>query len=262
MITVSTLQNMKAEQNKIVMLTCYDASFTVVLEEAGVDVLLIGDSLGMTIQGHTSTIPVTLADMCYHTQSVARAAKKALILADLPFGSYEQNPQQAFASASHLLAAGAHMVKFEGGGHMVETTHFLQQRGIPVCAHLGLTPQSVNVFGGYKVQAKEENAARNLLRDAKAHEEAGASMVLMECVPAELADKVSKEVSCPTIGIGAGEHCDGQVLVLHDMLGITSGRVPRFVQNFMVGQSSVQAAIQAYVDAVKSGDFPKAEHSY
>ena len=262
MITVSTLQKMKAEQNKIAMLTCYDASFTVVLEEAGVDVILVGDSLGMTIQGHTSTIPVTLTDMCYHTQAVARVAKNALIMADLPFGSYEQNPQQAFDSARHLLAAGAHMVKFEGGAHMVETTRFLQQRGIPVCAHLGLTPQSVNVFGGYKVQAKEENAARNLLRDAKAHEDAGASMVLMECVPAEIAAKVTNELLCPTIGIGAGNHCDGQVLVLQDMLGITRGRLPRFVQNFMVGQASIQEAIHAYVQAVKSGAFPLTEHSY
>ena len=262
MITLSTLQSMKAQQSKIAMLTCYEASFATLLDQAGVDVLLVGDSLGMTVQGHASTLPVTLLDMCYHTAAVARGTKNALILVDLPFGSYQRNKEQAFTSASALMSAGAHMVKLEGGGHMVETTQFLQQRGIPVCTHLGLTPQSVNAFGGYKVQAKEDNAGKNLLRDAKAHEEAGAAMVLMECVPAELAGRVTMELDCPTIGIGAGTACDGQVLVLHDILGIYAGKTPRFVKNFMQGQDSIQAAVKAYVQAVKTGVFPDAEHSY
>ncbi len=262
MITLSTLQSMKAQQSKIAMLTCYEASFATLSEQAGVDVLLVGDSLGMTVQGHASTLPVTLSDMCYHTQAVARGTKNALILVDLPFGSYQKSKERAFDSASALMAAGAHMVKLEGGAHMVETTRFLQQRGIPVCAHLGLTPQSVHAFGGYKVQAKEDNAGKNLLRDAKAHEEAGAAVVLMECVPAELAGRVTMELSCPTIGIGAGTACDGQVLVLHDILGIYAGKTPRFVKNFMQGQDSIQAAVKAYVQAVKTGAFPDAEHSY
>ncbi|WP_434778009.1 3-methyl-2-oxobutanoate hydroxymethyltransferase [Neisseria sp. Ec49-e6-T10] len=262
MITLSTLQAMKEQQNKITMLTCYEYSFAQLMDEAGVDILLIGDSLGMTVQGHSTTLPVTLEQMCYHTQAVARGVKNALVLADLPFGSYQQSKEQAFVSASELMAAGAHMVKLEGGTHMVETTAFLQQRGIPVCAHLGLTPQSVNAFGGYKVQAKNDLEAKNLLKDAKAHEEAGAGMVLMECVPAELAARVTTELSCPTIGIGAGIDCDGQVLVVHDILGIYTGKTPKFVKNFMQGNSSIQEAICAYVKEVKERTFPTLAHSF
>lgn len=253
---------MKREQNKIVMLTCYEASFATLLDDAGVDILLIGDSLGMTVQGHSSTLPVTLAEMCYHTRAVARGARKALVLADLSFGSYQQSKEQAFASASQLMAAGAHMVKLEGGHYMVETTSFLQERGIPVCTHLGLTPQSVNAFGGYKVQGREELAADQLLTDAKAHEEAGAAMILMECVPAKLAAKVTAELHCPTIGIGAGVDCDGQVLVLHDLLGIYAGKSPKFSKNFMTGHDSIQEAIKSYVLAVKDRNFPELQHSF
>lgn len=261
MITLSTLQKMKKESQKIAMLTCYEASFANLLDQAGVDILLIGDSLGMTVQGHSSTLPVTLEQMCYHTEIVARGATNALILADLSFGSYQQSKEQAFISASKLMAAGAHMVKIEGGHYMVETTRFLQERGIPVCAHLGLTPQSVNAFGGYKVQGKGD-AAKQLLEDARAHEEAGAAMVLMECVPASLARDVTLALSCPTIGIGAGVDCDGQVLVLHDMLGIYAGKSPKFSKNFMTNQNSIQGAVEAYVREVKDKLFPALEHSF
>lgn len=262
MITLSTFHKMKEQQQKIAMLTCYEASFATLLENEGVDILLIGDSLGMTVQGHSSTLPVTLADMCYHTTCVARGSHNALVLADLSFGSYQQSKEQAFLAASQLMASGAHMVKLEGGSHMVETTHFLQQRGIPVCAHLGLTPQSVNALGGYKVQGKDQTAAKQLLADAKAHEEAGAAMVLMECVPALLAKEVTAALTCPTIGIGAGIYCDGQVLVLHDMLGIYAGKSPKFSKNFMLGQASIGQAVKAYVKAVKNGEFPTIEHSF
>lgn len=262
MVTLSTLQKMKEQQQKIAMLTCYEASLATLLENEGVDILLIGDSLGMTVQGYSSTLPVTLADMCYHTTCVARGSHNALILADLPFGSYQQSKEQAFSAASRLMASGAHMVKLEGGHYMVETTQFLQQRGIPVCAHLGLTPQSVNAFGGYKIQGKNEVAAKQLLADAKAHEEAGAALVLMECVPSSLAKEVTEALTCPTIGIGAGIYCDGQVLVLHDMLGIYAGKSPKFSKNFMLGQSSIGQAIKAYVMAVKNNEFPTLEHSY
>lgn len=262
MITLSTLQKMKKEQQKITMLTCYEASFATLMDEVGVDILLIGDSLGMTVQGHSSTLPVTLEQMCYHTEIVARGSNNALVLADLSFGSYQQSPQQAFESASKLMAAGAHMVKLEGGSYMVETTRFLQERGIPVCTHLGLTPQSVNAFGGYKVQGKSDTAAKQLLDDALAHQQAGAAMILMECVPAALAKEVTAALDCPTIGIGAGVDCDGQVLVMHDMLGIYAGKSPKFSKNFMAGQTSIQDAIAAYVKEVREGTFPAIEHSF
>lgn len=261
MITVNTLQKMKAEGEKIAMLTAYDASFAALMEAAGVDVLLVGDSLGMTVQGRTSTLPVSLADMCYHTAAVARGTKNAMIVADLPFGAYQQSKEQAFAASAELMAAGAHMVKLEGGVWMAETTEFLQMRGIPVCAHIGLTPQSVFAFGGYKVQGRGDKA-QALLNDARAHDEAGAALVLMECVPAALAKQVSESVRCPTIGIGAGVDCDGQVLVMHDMLGVFPGKTAKFVKNFMQGQESIQAAVQAYVHEVKAKTFPSAEHTF
>ena len=261
MITVNTLKKMKADGEKIAMLTAYEASFAALMDDAGVDTLLVGDSLGMTVQGQSSTLPVTLADMCYHTAAVARGAKNALILADLPFGAYQQSKEQAFAAAAELMAAGAHMVKLEGGVWMAETTEFLQLRGIPVCAHIGLTPQSVHAFGGYKVQGKADGGAA-LMADAKAHDAAGAAMILMECVPAALGKAVTEAVSCPTIGIGAGVDCDGQVLVMHDMLGVFPGHTARFVKNFMAGQGSIQAAVKAYVAAVKNKTFPAAEHSF
>ncbi len=262
MITVNTLQKMKAQGEKIAMLTCYEASFAALMNGAGVDVLLVGDSLGMVVQGHDSTLPVSLQQMCYHTSAVARGNKEALILADLPFGAYQQSKEQAFAASAELMAAGAHMVKLEGGVWMAETTEFLQMRGIPVCAHIGLTPQSVNAFGGYRVQGKGDAAAQALLNDAKAHDQAGAALILMECVPAALGKQVTESVNSPTIGIGAGADCDGQVLVMHDMLGIFPGKTARFVKNFMDGQTSVQGAVKAYVDAVKSKAFPAAEHTF
>ena len=262
MITVSTLNKMKQAGEKIAMLTCYEASFASLMSDAGVDMLLVGDSLGMTVQGHDSTLPVTLADMVYHTRAVVRGNKNAMIVTDLSFGSFQQNKEQAFAAAVELMQAGAHMVKLEGGVWMAETTEFLQMRGIPVCAHIGLTPQSVNAFGGYKVQGKGDAAAQALLADAKAHAKAGAALVLMECVPAALAAEVTRSVACPTIGIGAGVDCDGQVLVMHDMLGVFPGKTARFVRNFMQGQDSIQAAVSAYVEAVKKSEFPAAEHQF
>ena len=262
MITVSTLNKMKLTGEKIAMLTCYEASFASLMSDAGVDMLLVGDSLGMTVQGHDSTLPVTLADMVYHTRAVARGNKNAMIVTDLSFGSFQQNKEQAFAAAVELMQAGAHMVKLEGGVWMAETTEFLQMRGIPVCAHIGLTPQSVNAFGGYKVQGKGDVAAQVLLADAQAHADAGAALVLMECVPAALAAEVTRSIACPTIGIGAGVDCDGQVLVMHDILGVFPGKTARFVRNFMQGQDSIQAAVSAYVNAVKKSEFPAAEHQF
>ncbi|MDK4586227.1 3-methyl-2-oxobutanoate hydroxymethyltransferase [Kingella kingae] len=261
MTTINTLFKMKADGEKIAMLTCYEASFAALMNRAGVDVLLIGDSLGMTVQGQSSTLPVSLADMVYHTKNVARGNQNALILADLPFGAYQQSKEQAFAASAELMAAGAHMVKLEGGAIMAETTQFLQQRGIPVCAHIGLTPQYVNVFGGYKVQGKGDAAAA-VLYDAKAHEAAGAAMLLMECVPSELGKQITQSVACPTIGIGAGVDTDGQVLVMHDMLGVFHGKTAKFVKNFMDGQPSIQAAVEAYVREVKNKTFPAVEHTF
>ena len=262
MITVNTLHKMKAAGDKIAMLTCYEASFATLMDNAGVDMLLVGDSLGMTVQGQNSTLPVSLQDMCYHTAAVARGTKNAMIVADLPFGAYQKSKEQAFDAAAELMAAGAHMVKLEGGVWMAETTEFLQLRGIPVCAHIGLTPQSVHAFGGYRVQGKGEVAATALINDAKAHDQAGAVLVLMECVPADMGKLVTETIQCPTIGIGAGVDCDGQVLVMHDMLGVFPGKTAKFVKNFMEGQESIQAAVAAYVAAVKDKSFPAVEHTF
>ncbi len=261
MNTIHTLKNMKAAGEKIAMLTCYEASFARLMSEQGVDILLVGDSLGMTVQGQSSTLPVSLDDICYHTVAVARGNEQALIMADLPFGSYQQSKEQAFAAAAQLMAAGAHMVKLEGGAWIAETTAFLQQRGIPVCAHIGLTPQSVNTLGGYKVQGRGAAAAQ-LMDDAQAHANAGADVVLMECVPAQLAAQVTAALSCPTIGIGAGVDCDGQVLVMHDMLGIYHGKTAKFVKNFMQEQNSIQEAIASYVAEVKAKTFPAEIHCF
>jgi 3-methyl-2-oxobutanoate hydroxymethyltransferase len=249
---------------KLVALTCYDASFAQVLVAAGVDILLVGDSLGMTVQGHATTLPVSLEQLAYHTEAVARgmasAGSTAFLLADLPFGSYQASPAQACSSAARLLAAGANMVKLEGGAVMVETVRFLSQRGIPVCAHLGLLPQSVNQTG-YRAQARDDDSARRLLEDALALEAAGAQLIVLESIPADLAATVSKRLAIPTIGIGAGAGCDGQVLVLNDLLGLTA-RPPRFARNFMAGAASIQAAVANYVAAVRDGSFPGPEHSF
>ncbi|WP_297572141.1 3-methyl-2-oxobutanoate hydroxymethyltransferase [uncultured Deefgea sp.] len=260
--TLTTLQKMKQDGQKIAMLTCYDASFATLLDAAGVDIFLVGDSLGNVIQGHRSTLPVTMDDMHYHTQAVARGTQTGLVLADLPFGSYQISHAQAYENAARLMAAGAEMVKIEGGAIMVDTVQFLVQRGIPVCAHIGLQPQSVHVYGGYKVQGKTESEAEVLVRDALALQAAGASMVLMEMVPASVAKTITESLSVPTIGIGAGIDVDGQVLVLYDMLGVYPGKKARFVKNFMTGSHSIQGAVEAYVKAVKGLTFPAEEHSF
>ncbi len=261
-ITLNTLQKMAQEGNRIAMLTCYDASFAAVLEAAGVDCLLVGDSLGNVLQGHETTLPVTLRDMVYHTQCVARGAKRAFIIADMPFGTFQQSPQETFRNAAELMAAGAHMVKIEGGAPMVETIEFLTDRGVPVCGHLGLTPQSVHQFGGYKVQGRGESEAQRLLREAKQIERAGAGMMVLEAVPAALAHDITAAVSSPTIGIGAGVDCHGQVLVLHDMLDVYPGRKAKFVKNYMRATGSIQGAVELYVKEVKAGTFPGPEHSF
>ncbi len=260
-ITLSTLKAMRQRGEKIAVLTGYDAGFARVMDEAGVDVILVGDSLGMVVQGQPSTLPVKLSEMSYHTRCVARGVKRAFIVADLPFATYQQSPGQAFASAAKLMAAGAHMVKLEGGAVMIETVAFLVSRGIPVCAHLGLLPQSVNQLGGYKVQGRDEPAAAQLLADARAMEKAGAGLLVLEAIPARLAAEVTQALSIPTIGIGAGADCDGQVLVLYDVLGLYP-HPPRFSKNFMLGADSIAGALTAYVQAVKAGSFPGAEHGF
>lgn len=254
--TLTKLQTMRSKDEKIAVLTCYDASFAALLEAQGVDVLLVGDSLGMVLQGHETTLPVTLDDMAYHTACVARGSKQAFIVADMPFGTFQVSPQEAFAHTAKLMVAGAQMVKLEGGAAMMETVRFLTERGIPVCGHIGLTPQSVNQLGGYRVQGKESAAAQKLLEDAAALEQAGAGMIVLEAMPALLAAEITAALSIPTIGIGAGASCSGQVLVLHDMLGLNLGKMPRFVRNFMTGAPGVKEAMQAYVAAVKDGTFP------
>lgn len=253
--TVTTLRKMKQEQEKIVMLTAYDASFGRVLDEQGVDVILIGDSLGMVIQGHPTTIPVTVEDMIYHTRTVAAVAQTALVLADLPFMSYT-SPEMALRNSARLMQEShAHMVKLEGGAPQVATVKQLTHHGVPVCAHLGLQPQSVHKLGGYRVQGREATVAQQMQADALALQEAGADMILLECVPETLAAAITQAVEVPVIGIGAGRACDGQVLVLHDMLGITP-RAPRFSQSFMQEGRTIPQAIRAYVEAVKGGSFP------
>lgn len=260
-VTVPKLQAMREAGEKIAMLTSYDASFAALLDRANVDVQLIGDSLGNVLQGQATTLPVTLDDIAYHTACVARAQPRGLVVADLPFGTYG-TPADAFASAVKLMRAGAQMVKLEGGEWLAETVRFLVERAVPVCAHVGLTPQSVHAFGGFKVQGKTEAGAAQLLRDARAVEEAGAQLIVLEAVPTLVAAEVTRELSIPTIGIGAGAECSGQVLVLHDMLGVFPGKRPRFVKDFMQGQPSIFAAVEAYVRAVKDGSFPGPEHSF
>jgi len=260
-LNLTALNKMAQEKTPISMLTCYDASFAAVLDAAGVDTLLVGDSLGNVIQGHDSTLPVTLADMVYHTRTVARGAKRAMVIADLPFGTYQLGPAQAFESAARLMAAGAQMVKLEGGTMMAETIAFLTSRGIPVCGHIGLIPQSVNQLGGFRVQGRDDAGARQLLEDARAVTAAGASLIVLELIPAKLAAEVTA-IAAPTIGIGAGVDCAGQVLVLYDMLDVFPGKKAKFVRNFMAGTGSIQGAVEAYVKAVKERTFPTAEHSY
>ena len=261
-LTQLDLAKLKQAGEKITMLTCYDASFAALCDAAGVETLLIGDSLGMVLQGHDSTLPVTLQDIAYHTACVTRGCRRPLIISDMPFGTSQESPQLTFRNAVTLMAAGAQMVKLEGGEEMAETTHFLTSRGIPVCAHVGLTPQSVHQLGGYRVQGKGESGAAKLRGDALAQQQAGASLIVLEAIPQALAIEATALLSIPTIGIGASKECSGQVLVLHDMLDIAPGRKARFVKNFMAGQPSVASAITAYVQAVKDGSFPAQEHCY
>jgi 3-methyl-2-oxobutanoate hydroxymethyltransferase len=261
-VTIPQLQERARAGEKLVMLTCYDASFAKISEAAGVDILLVGDSLGMVIQGHDSTLPVTMDDTEYHVRCVARGSQKALVIGDLPFGSFQATPDEAFRNSARLMAAGAQMVKLEGGSAMVETTRFVVERGIPVCAHIGLTPQSVHALGGYRVQGRQDVAADRLVAEAQAHQDAGAAIVLMEAMPAAVAKRVTEALRVPTIGIGAGIDVSGQVLVNYDMLDIYPGRKARFVKNFLEGRSSAQAAIEAYVRAVKDKSFPGPEHSF
>ena len=261
-ITTSTLMQQKSSGEKIVVSTCYDASFATILEEQGVEVLLVGDSLGMVFQGMESTLPVSLDAMVYHTQCVSRGRKSALLVTDMPFMSYS-SPALALETAARILKeGGAHMVKLEGGSTQLETVSRLTDYGIPVCAHLGLLPQSVHKLGGYKVQGRDAGSAAAIREDALALQEAGAQMLVLECVPATLAAEVTAELKIPVIGIGAGPDCDGQVQVVYDMLGITRGQVPSFAQNFLLGAASIEEAVALYVKAVKSGTFPAESQSF
>jgi 3-methyl-2-oxobutanoate hydroxymethyltransferase len=261
-ITITKLLAMYAEGEKIVMLTAYDSTMSALLNRCGVETILIGDSLGNVIQGHSSTTPVTVEQMAYHTECVARTNTQAFVIADLPFASYG-DPAQALDSSAQLMRAGADMVKLEGGDDwQVDIIHHLVERSVPVCAHLGLLPQSVHVLGGYKVQGKSKDAASLMLEQALACQAAGAQMVVLEAIPSSLGEKITAELHIPTIGIGAGPDCSGQVLVLQDMLGISPGKPPKFVKNFMDGHQSVEAAIKTYVRDVKSGKFPGPEHGF
>ncbi len=259
-ITVNTLANMKRNHEKFAVLTAYDASFAAMMEAAGVDVILVGDSLGMVIQGQQTTVPVTIDDMIYHTRMVARGCQIPLLIADMPFASYATPDQAAHNAARLMQEGGAHMVKLEGGSHLAETVRRLSHTGIPVCIHLGLLPQSVHKLGGYKVQGRDEAAAESIIDAALILQKAGADLALVECIPAVLAKRLTEILDIPLIGIGAGIDCDAQVLVSYDILGITAGHRPRFSKNFLTGQESLQAAIAAYVKAVKSGEFPGPEH--
>lgn len=260
-ITISKLLSMRVEGEKISMLTAYDSTMSALLNRCGVDTILIGDSLGNVIQGHSSTTPVTVEQVAYHTECVARANTHAFVIADLPFASYG-DPVQALDSAAELMRAGADMVKLEGGDWQIDIIQHLVERSVPVCAHLGLLPQSVHILGGYKVQGKSKDAASLMLEQAIACEQAGAQMIVLEAIPSSLGKLITESLSIPTIGIGAGADCSGQVLVLQDMLGISPGKPPKFVKNFLDGHTSIEAAVKAYVREVKSGKFPGPEHGF
>ena len=262
-MTLHRLRAMHLAGDKLVMLTCYDASFARLLDSAGVDILLVGDSLGMVMQGHDTTLPVSLDEMAYHTRCVARGNRNAWLASDLPFASYQESPDQAMRSSALLMQAGAQMVKLEGGGWTTETVRFLSERGVPVCAHLGLTPQSVGALGGYRVQGRDDRSAAVMRGHAADLVDAGAAMLLLELTPSVLAAEIQRASSVPVIGIGAGPDLAGQVLVLQDMLGITRGKLPRFVRDFMAETGSVEAALKRYVAEVRAGTFPDAAlHGY
>ena len=260
-VNVNTLKKMKQEGDKITWLTAYDYSFASLIDKAGVDAILVGDSLGMVIQGHSTPVKVTIEDSCYHTACVARGVENAMIVGDMPFGSYQLSKEQAYENAVHLMQAGAHVIKLEGGELQVETIQFLTERGIAVCAHIGLTPQSVHQLGGFKVQGRGDAAPR-LINDALGVQNAGACAVVLEAVPQSLAATITEQLSIPTIGIGAGASCDGQVLVLQDMIGVYPKRSPKFCKNFMQGAGSVAGAVERYVEEVKNGTFPAEEHCF
>jgi 3-methyl-2-oxobutanoate hydroxymethyltransferase len=259
-VTISTLDKKKAAGEKFVCITAYDATFARIISEAGAEAMLVGDSLGMVLQGHDSTIPVTMDHMAYHTECVCRAAPDSLVMADMPFMSYT-TPEQAMKNATRLMQAGAQMVKMEGGTWLSDTISMLVERGIPVCAHLGLTPQSVHTFGGFKVQGRTPKEAKSILADSVEIKDAGASLLVLECVPSHLGTDLSRKLDIPVIGIGAGAGTDAQVLVMHDLLGL-SGHTARFVHNFMAGQTTIQGGLKAFVDAVKAGKYPQEEHTY
>ncbi len=262
-VTVPVLRDMKVQGQRIVMLTAYDASFAWQLDAAGVEVALVGDSLGMVVQGYRSTLPVTLDQMVYHTAAVARGLSTTLLIADLPFMSERDVPHALDAAARLVGEGGAAMVKMEGAAtHILDAIAAITARAIPVCAHLGLTPQSVHKFGGFRVQGREQTAAERIVGEARAVQEAGADLLVIEGVPTTLGQQITAAVDIPVIGIGAGPHCDGQVLVMHDMLGVTPGKRPKFSKDFLAGHDSVAAAIAAYAEAVRSGAFPASEHCF
>lgn len=260
-VTTAQLQKLKQEHKKFATITAYDATFAHIFDEAGISAILIGDSLGMTVKGEDSTLGVTVDDVAYHTKCVRKGVTNALVIADMPFMSYF-DPKSACQTAQTLMAAGANIVKLEGGAHLSETIRTLVQNGAPVCAHLGLTPQSVNVFGGYKIQGRGEHKAELLRKDALAVQEAGASMLVLECVPRDLATAITSELSIPVIGIGAGNGTDGQILVMHDALGFTCGHTPKFARNFLKETGDVSAAIKKYIAEVEAGIYPDNTHSF
>lgn len=260
-VTVSTLLNKKINGEKFATITAYDASFAKIFEDAGIDMILVGDSMGMVLQGHDDTVPVTVEQVAYHTRCVRAGASKPLLVADMPFMSYATR-EQAFATATTLMQAGASMVKLEGGEWLTETISGLVERGVPVCGHLGLTPQSVNVFGGFKIQGRSEDAAQKLVDDAIALQNAGVQLLVLECIPTPLAEKVTQALSIPVIGIGAGPVTDGQILVMHDVLGISAGFIPKFSKNYIEGAGDIRQAVENYVAEVQSGAFPTEAHSF
>ncbi|SHF54337.1 3-methyl-2-oxobutanoate hydroxymethyltransferase [Vibrio gazogenes DSM 21264] len=259
-ITINNLMRWKQEGRKFASVTAYDASFAQLFESQDMPVLLVGDSLGMVLQGRTDTLPVTIEDMAYHTRCVKAGSPNSLLMADMPFMSYA-TPVQACENAAKLMQAGANMVKIEGGHWLVETVKMLTERAVPVCAHLGLTPQSVNIFGGYKIQGREQQQAEQMLHDALALQEAGAQIVLLECVPSKLAAQITQALEVPVIGIGAGADTDGQVLVMHDMLGISANYMPKFSKNFLAETGDIRQAVAKYMEDVEHGIFPDEEHT-
>jgi 3-methyl-2-oxobutanoate hydroxymethyltransferase len=261
-VTLSSLARMRAAGEKIACITAYDASFAALVDAAGVDVVLVGDSLGMVIQGHDTTVPVTMDQMVYHSKAVAHGLQRAFLVTDLPFMSYASRETALANSVRLMQEGGARMVKLESGGSQFEIVEFIARHDIAVCAHLGLKPQSVHKTGGFRVQGRDGDAAQRMLDDARRLVSAGADMLLLECIPADLGRQITEAVPVPVIGIGAGPDTDGQILVLYDILDITSGRKPRFVRNFMAGQGGVQAAVGAYVEAVKNRGYPAPEHCF